>query len=297
MSTILVAGAAGFIGRHLCAALAEKGCRLRIVTRDADKAKKILGNNIQVATWQNLRIADSDAVINLAGENVGNGRWTARKKEKIMNSRLRSLDRLIDAFRTSPKKPGTFIQASAIGYYGDGGDKLLDESAGLGREFLSGVVSRIEERFSGLQKFNVRCAAIRTAVVLGKDGGALPRMVEPFKYGIGGVVGSGQEYISWIHIDDEVGAIIYLLENMNLSGSFNLSSPNPLKSSEFYKTIGKVLKKPSFMKLPPLAIKMLLGQKGEELLLSSKRVVPKRLLEAGFKFKYSDLKTALTDIL
>jgi len=299
---IYITGATGFIGQPLCNELYKAGFSVCAITRRMLAAKHILGDHVKVMSWNEAGVPDlvfdkEDAIINLAGENVGRGVWCKKKKQKIMASRMDATEQLVEAIRQSPSKPATFIQASGIGYYGDGGDDVLTEESAKGAEFLSDVAAQAEACAPALEEMGVRVVMLRTAVVLGAEGGALPRMLQPFKAHVGGVPGSGRQFISWIHLDDEVRAILHVLKNQNLRGPFNLSAPDTVDARTFFKQIGHVLGASAWLPIPAWVIKLMTGQKGQELILSSKRVVPKKLLESGFEFSYPSLKQALENIL
>lgn len=301
---IIVAGATGFVGRALCTLLCERGLRMSAVTRAPDAARRVLDPRVKVVSWSALNDPDASplqepvaAIVNLAGENVGRAKWNAAGRERILRSRIDAIARLGEAIARFEKKPAAFLQASAIGYYGDGGEEPLAERSPAGGEFLSGVALEEECFAETLSRYGIRTVSLRTAVVLGNGGGALPRMLAPFRWFAGGVPGNGRQYISWIHLADEVRAIAFLLQRSELSGPFNLSSPHPVDAATFFKTLGRVMGRPAWLPLPAPAIKLFMGAKGEELLLSSKRVIPERLLQAGFAFSHPHLEDALRSIL
>jgi len=197
----------------------------------------------------------------------------------------------------SKSKPNVVVQASGIGYYGNRGDEILDESSSPGSGFLVEVAKQWEKTTEKVKFLGVRHIIIRTGVVLGKDGGFLPRVLLPFRLFVGGHLGSGKQWIPWIHIQDEAKAIRFLIEKEDLKGVFNLTSPNPLVSKDFFKILGKVIKRPSWLHIPGFFLRLFLGQMAEELILSGQRALPKRLLESGYEFLYSDLESALKEIL
>lgn len=300
---IMITGATGFIGRHLTALLVKDGCEVTAVSRDIAKARNILGDAVNCVAWDGRRpdilapvLESQDAIVNLAGENIGKGSWTSDKKRSILESRVSAGETVTRAISLARNRPKTLIQASAIGFYGDRADAILDESASNGEGFLAQVTREWERSSEAVETLGVRRVIIRTSPVLHRSGGSLPQMMLPFKYLIGGVIGSGMNWFSWIHLNDEIGAIRFLLNNDTLTGVFNLAAPAPVTMREFFKTLGRQMHRPSWLKTPAFIMKLLLGEKADELILSSKRVVPKRLLEAGYKFQFSDIESALEDI-
>jgi uncharacterized protein (TIGR01777 family) len=296
---ILVTGATGFIGQALCNEL-TKSFNVIALTRNQQKAKSIFGDSVEIVSWDGKRggnwqnsIDGCDAIVNLAGANVASGKWTIKRKEDILHSRLDTIRMLAEAINKSEIKPKVFIQSSAIGFYGSRSEEKLDEDSESGDGFLAKVCKEIEEASEGIEITRLRLVIIRSGVVLGSGGGALPRMIKPFRFYAGGFLGNGKQWMSWISLDDEIAAIKYILENENLEGIFNLTSPEPVTNRDFFETIARVLKRPCFLAVPAIALKIFLGQMAEELLLSSQKVYPKRLLDEGFKFKYSDLESAL----
>jgi uncharacterized protein (TIGR01777 family) len=235
--------------------------------------------------------------VNLAGENVASGRWTASKRQRIFQSRTQSAHAVLDAVRGARTKPAAVIQASAIGYYGSRGDEALDESSSAGTGFLAEVCRETESVVAGFDTAGVRCAVIRTGVVLGCDGGALPRLVQPFRLYAGGWIGSGRQWFSWIGLRDEIRAIRFLVENEGLRGVFNLTAPNPVTMREFCRILGMTLRKPVWAVIPAFAARLMFGQVADEMLLASQRVLPGRLTEAGFQFEYPEAKGALGAIM
>ncbi len=234
-------------------------------------------------------------MINLTGESLAGKPWTEKQKEKILNSRIKTTSTIVEAINRLETKPEVFIQASAIGYYGSRGNDTLGENNSPGDGFLSEVTERWEEEAKKVDN-TVRLVLLRTGIVLGPDGGALQPMARPFKFGFGGHIGSGKQWFSWIHLDDEVRAIQFLLENRDARGPYNLTAPDPVRMKTFSKELGRVLKRPSWFHVPAFLIKLFMGQMGEEMLLVSQKVHPDKLLEDGFKFQFSELRMALTNI-
>lgn len=237
------------------------------------------------------------AVIHLAGESIATGRWTKEKKKKIENSRVSGTRQLSEQIRDSASKPDVFICASAIGYYGDRGNEILDEASAAGEGFLAEVCKKWESAATIAETAGIRTIRMRTGIVLSSTGGALKRMLPPFKLGAGGRLGTGRQYMSWISLEDMIAIIRYLVEDSTLSGPINLVSPNPVTNKEFTMTLGSVLNRPTFMPIPSLAAKMLFGEMADALLLASARVMPTKLIDAGYEFKYPTLRPALESIL
>ena len=299
---VVITGAAGFIGTALCREL-HRDYEVIALSRNAECAGKAMGDLAKVVHWDAKtsagweREADGAlAVINLAGENVGSGRWNQARKSRILNSRLDAAKAVIEAVNHLQNKPKVVILASAIGYYGPRQDEPLDETAAPGEGFLAGVCRQVEGFAAEIEGLGIRCVVIRTGVVLGRDGGALAKLAKPFRFYLGGHLGSGRQWFSWISLEDEVSAIRFLMENEHLRGDYNLTTPQSVTMREFCRVLGKVLHRPAWLNLPDFAARLALGEMADEMLLSGQRVLPKRLLAAGFKFKYLDLEKALSDI-
>jgi uncharacterized protein (TIGR01777 family) len=294
---VLITGAAGFVGTYLTEFLIDRGYDVIILSRSAK------GNKGNVAYWNPQQgeididaLQNLDAAVHLAGENIA-GRWTDQKKARIENSRVLGTKLLSESLASLNKKPEVLISASAIGIYGNRGDEILTEASSHGQGFLADVGVKWEEATKIAKEAGIRTCNVRIGLVLGKDGGALKKMLMPFKLGLGGKIGDGKQYWSWIAIDDLVEIICYLLKNKNLEGPVNAVSPNPVTNSEFTRALGQVLNRPTLIPLPAFAARGLLGEMADETMLSSARVIPQKLLDAGFKFKYMDLKNALSGIL
>jgi hypothetical protein len=300
---VVITGATGFIGKDLCQELA-KNYEIAALSRNAEKARKSLGQLAAVVHWDGKsaaglvsQVEGALAVINLAGENLGSGRWNQAKKERILHSRLDAIEAIAEAVKQVQKKPKVLIQASAIGYYGSRQDEPLDETSPPGEGFLANVCRSIENASHDIERLGVRCVIIRSGVVLGSQAGALPRLAKPFRFYLGGHLGSGKQWFSWISLDDEVAAIRFLMENENLRGAFNLTAPQPVKMRDLCETLGKVLHRPAWLAVPGFILRLALGQMADEMLLSGQKVLPERLLEAGFKFEYPTIENALSAIV
>ena len=299
---VVITGATGFIGRALCEAL-HRDYEIIALSRDARRAATSVGDWAEVVEWDGrttgswLKHADGAfAIINLVGENVASGRWNESKKADILHSRLDSSRAVIDAIKQVKTKPTVVIQASAVGYYGSRRDEQLDESSMPGDGFLANVCRKVENLAETIEQLGIRCVIIRTGVVLGRNGGALARLAQPFRYFLGGHLGSGSQWFSWISLDDEIAAIRLLTENEQYRGAFNLTAPQPVTMRDFCKTLGKVLHRPGWLHIPSFLLRIALGEMADEMLLSGQRVLPKRLLDAGFEFRYPDVEQALIAI-
>lgn len=290
---VLIAGSSGLLGTAISSALAATGCQIYKLKRNET------GENASEIFWDPskgildpLSIEGFDVIINLAGDNIL-GRWTPEKKRLLLDSRISSTNLLVNTISKLNFPPELFINASAIGYYGDRGDELLTESSPAGNGFLPDICKRWEEAAVGVKTAHVRCAILRIGLVLSPDGGALKNMLLPFKLCLGGKIGSGKQYMSWIAIDDIVGAVLHIIQNKNCQGIFNLTSFEPVTNDEFTKTLGGVLQRPTFLTVPAFAVRLLFGELGEALFLSSTRAKPERLLESEYQFLYPHLKDAL----
>ena len=299
---VLVTGGTGLIGRALASALDSRGDEILILSRNPDKAQG-LPKGARVHRWDGKTaqgwghlVEGVDAVVNLAGANIASGRWTARRKREIVESRLNAGKAALQAIKAAEHRPEVLVQASAVGYYGPHGDEVVTEESPPGNDFLARLAVEWEKSTARVEEMGVRHAVIRTGIVLSTEGGALPRMMLPFRFFAGGVLGSGRQWMSWIHIADEVSAILFLLDNRELHGPFNLTAPNPVTNAEFTKTLAQTLGKPAFMKVPSFALKAIFGEMAT-VLLDGQRAVPKRLQDAGFKFQFPELAPALKDLL
>jgi uncharacterized protein (TIGR01777 family) len=301
---ILITGATGFIGRPLSFELVKNGYEVVVLSRRPAKAENLFAGQVKVAEWDATtaggcaELVDGTlAIINLVGENIGTGRWTQKKKQLILQSRLNAGSAVTEAIQSAERKPQVLIQTSGIGYYGDRGDESLDENSSDGTGFLADVARQWEQSVSGVKVQGVRLATIRLGIVLGAHGGVISRLVPPFRFFLGGHPGSGRQWLAWVHLEDVVGVIRFLVENANCEGPFNVTAPEPILSRNFYNLLGKTMHRPAVFPMPAFALKLILGEMAAGLLLPSLRVIPKRLLEAGYKFRFPDLSVALKDIL
>jgi len=302
---VVIAGGSGFIGRTLSRVLFENGYDVVVLSRNPGRAKPFLNNQVKLAFWDMAKpdswqehVSGACTVINLAGENIASSlRWSAAKKDRILQSRLDACGSVMEALKKADPRPRVLVQASAIGFYGNRYDEKLDETSVPGTGFLAETAGQWEEASRAVTALGVRQVIVRTGVVLGRDGGFLSRVNTPFNFFMGGHLGSGRQWISWIHIDDEAAAIKFLMERDDLAGPFNLTAPGPLKAKDFFQKLGRVLKRPSWFPVPGFVLQILLGELATELLLSGQRVFPRRLLQAGFDFKHKDAESALRQVL
>jgi uncharacterized protein len=299
---IVVAGATGFIGRALVRELALGGYRVVALTRSPARAD--LPDRVLAAAWDGKTVAEwgehvdgALAVVNLTGDSLARGRWTRAKKERIRTSRTGPGTALVEAVRKAGTKPRIFVQGSAVGFYGDTGENEVDEASAAGAGFLAGVVEAWEASTREVEALGVRRAVIRSGLVLGKDGGVWPSLARPFRFYAGGPLGDGRQWFSWISLADEVRAIRFLIEREGLAGSFDLTAPRPLRQIELCRTIGRALRRPCWAPVPAFILRMLFGAKAGETLLVSQRILPRRLLAAGFEFRHPDAAAAVADIL
>lgn len=300
---IVITGATGLIGSALCKYLCED-YEIIALSRNRSRAEQKLGGIAEVCEWDARssgpwadRIDGAFAVINLAGENIASGLWTMGKKERILNSRVSASKLLVDAVAGCEHKPEVFLQGSAIGYYGSRLDEELSEESSRGEGFLADVCVECESIAARIKDHGVRYVGLRTGIVLDACGGALPKIANPVRFYLGGYPGNGSQWFSWIAIDDHIAAIRFIMEDANLAGPLNLCSPGPVSIKDFTKVLGKTMNRPVWMPVPALGLKLLPGKMAEETFLASQRVLPKRLLHAGFSFKYPEIDGALRHIL
>lgn len=294
-STVLVSGASGLIGAALVPSLTASGWTVLRLVRGATTGENQISWDPEKAISPET-VSGFDAVIHLAGENIF-GRWTDPKKAKILSSRVDGTANLSQAITNTDEKPKVFICGSAIGYYGDRGDELLHEESPPGTGFLAEVCRQWEEATMPAVQADIRTAHLRTGVVLSSNGGALKTMLLPFKLGAGGRVGDGRQWMSWIDIQDVVGAIHHILKNDLLQGAVNLVAPKPVTNAEFTKTLARTLSRPTLLPMPQFVVKTIFGQMGEEVLLASQKVEPGKLISSGYPFRFRDLKDSLRHLL
>ncbi|MGA9508406.1 MAG: TIGR01777 family oxidoreductase [Candidatus Sulfotelmatobacter sp.] len=294
-SRILVSGVSGPIGAALLPSLRTNGCSVIRLVRGSAKGDDQISWD-PAAPLAPQKVSGFDAVIHLAGESIF-GRWTAAKKAKIRDSRVVGTFNLSSALAQAQDKPQVFVCGSAIGYYGNRGDESLREESAPGAGFLAEVCQDWEEATTPAVQADIRTAHIRTGVVLSPKGGALGAILPPFKLGLGGRTGSGQQWLSWIDVRDMVGAIHHILKNDLIQGPVNMVAPRPVRNEEFAKILATVLSRPAIFPLPVFAVKLVFGEMGEDLLLGSQKVEASKLISTGYPFRYRQLKTSLESLL
>jgi len=299
---IIVTGATGFIGTALCRALTDAGHEVIALTRSASAQQK-LGDRVQCVTWDGQSggawektLDGADAVVNLAGESIA-AKWNAEKKEKIRSSRVDGTKALVRAMEKASQRPKVLLSGSAVGYYGPRGDEELTEESSPGNDFLSGVCQAWEAAATEAESLGVRVVRLRIGVVLGEGGGALSKMLTPFKMGVGGPTGRGQQWMSWVHRDDVIGLIQFALAREDANGALNATAPHPVRNREFAQTLGKVLHRPAFLPTPALVMRLMFGEMADALLLTGQRVLPAAAQRLGYQFKFPDLMSALEAVL
>jgi hypothetical protein len=292
---ILIAGASGFVGKSLCQFLETKDHEVFKLVRDQKDVSEnaILWNPENESISSAEKCENMDAAINLSGENIATGRWNDEKKTKILNSRVKSTTTLCKILSSLKHPPKVLINASAIGFYGDRGDEILTEDSHAGINFLSGVCLQWEAATRLLSQTSIRVVCLRTGAVLSQDGGALSKILIAFKIGLGGKLGSGKQYFSFIDLTDLTRIILFAIENEKLAGAINAVTPHPVTNEEFTKTLGGILHRPTFFNVPAFAARLGFGQMADELVLASERVIPKKLMDAGFKFDYPTIEDTL----
>ncbi len=293
---VAVTGSSGLIGSSLVSFLSEKNVTVIKILRENPKDNDISWRP-EDGDWDSAFAGGIDGIVHLAGENVASGRWTRVKKEKIRNSRIEGTKRLCEHILKLPTPPSVFVCASAIGYYGNRGMEFLNEISSRGSGFLPDVCLGWEEATEPVSKAGIRVVNVRFGIVLSKDGGALAKMLTPFKMGMGGKIGSGTQYMSWVAMDDVTGAIYHTLVTDSLKGPVNVTAPNPVTNKEFTNILGKAINRPAVMPMPAFAAKLAFGEMANDLLLASTKVAPKKLSDSGYEFQYPELKPALKHIL
>lgn len=295
---VLIAGAGGLVGSALCGFLKKEGHRVSTLTRGSTAHHgDVISWNPQKGRLDLLSIEGFDAVVNLAGENIASGRWSAGKKKAILESRTAATTLLATSLGKLEAPPKVFLNASAIGFYGNRGEELLDESSTSGTGFLAGVCRSWEAAAHPAIAAHIRTVFLRTGVVLSAEGGALQKMLFPFKCGLGGRVGSGEQFVSWIAIDDLVRIILFCLETDSIVGAVNAVAPSAVTNKQLTQALGKALGRPTLLPLPAWLVRMLFGEMGEELLLASTRVKPQKLIDNNYRFLHATIGDALSSIL
>lgn len=303
---VAIAGATGFVGSRLVERLHSEGHKVLVLARDSERARRVFPAsaypNLEIVAytpaesgdWQNS-IAGTGGVVNLAGVPIAEERWTAARQQAIMDSRKLTTAKLVEAIALANPKPSVLVSASAIGYYGTSETAEFDENSPAGDDFLAAVCKDWESAAQPAKNAGTRLAILRLGIVLGK-GGALAKMLPPFKLFAGGPIGTGKQWFSWIHRDDAVNLILFALQNQQVEGVLNATAPNPVRMNELCETLGAVLQRPSWLPVPGFALELLLGD-GAKVVLEGQKVLPKRTLASGFKYQYPNLKSALEEIL
>jgi len=299
---VLITGGTGLIGRALSASLVDDGHEVIVLSRRPERASG-LPDGVRVEGWDahtaegwGTLVSGAGAIVNLAGENIAAGRWTASRKRRILESRVNAGKAVVEAVESATRKPGVVVQASGVGYYGSCGDEEVTEETPAGDDFLAQLAVAWEASSAGVEAWGVRRAIARTGVVLSMQGGALPRMLLPFRLFLGGRLGSGRQWFPWIHVADEVDVIRFLIDNESAGGPFNLTAPNPVTNAEFSRTVGRQLRRPAFMPIPAFVLRLLFGEMATAL-LDGQRATPQRLLQLGFTFRFPQAHSALQDVL
>jgi len=298
---VLISGGSGLIGQALTRRLLAEGHSVVITSRDPSRVHPPAG--VEVRPWDGQSgaslagfLADVDAVVNLVGENLGTWPWSASRKARFVESRIRAGRALVEAFRQTEHRPRVLVQASAVGYYGASDDRILTEDSPPGRDFLAQLCVQWEASTREVEGFGVRRVVLRTGIVLAPKSTVLERLMLPYRFFMGGPLGSGKQWLPWIHMADEVGAILFLLQNDKTRGAYNLTAPNPVTNAEFGRTLARVLRRPYWLPVPAVALRLVLGEMST-LVLDGQRAVPRRLLADGYRFQYENLKEALENLL
>jgi len=295
---ILITGATGLIGQRLTKKLLSQSHHVTALTRSPERAAKLLGS--QVELWSSLADLSSldgfEAVINLAGEPIADKRWTDAQKQTLCDSRWQLTEKIAELIKASAHPPSVLISGSAVGYYGDQGQAVVTEQHSPKQEFTWQLCSRWETLALAAKSEKTRVCLLRTGVVLSSEGGALAKMAMQFRAGVGGPLGEGQQYMPWIHIEDMLNAILFLLHQDSLDGPFNMVAPQPVRNEQFSTLLAKVLHRPCFMRVPATVVRLLMGESAV-LVLGGQQAIPQRLIDAGYKFRYDQLQPALENVL
>lgn len=299
----VISGGTGFIGSYLLRHITREPHEIILLTRSSSRIQKINAAVVRYVQWDPYadgkwmaEVNGADVVINLVGKSVVEQRWNEKVKQEILESRIIPTQLLVAAIEEAPLKPSVFISASAVGYYGNRNDEIITENSFPGKDFLAYVVQEWEGAAYKAEKFGVRVSTPRIGLVLAKDGGMISKMLLPFQLFIGGPIGSGKQFLPWIHIEDVVQGMLYPIENKHFRGTYNLVSPNPVTMKEFAKTFGKVLHRPSWVPVPSFILSTMFGE-GGKVILSGQRAMPKNLVKTGFQFSFTELHSALQNIL
>jgi uncharacterized protein (TIGR01777 family) len=295
---ILITGGTGLIGRSLCKALLAKGHLLTVLSRRPDTVAGKCGAGVGAMKSLDEWIPEQtfDAVINLAGEPIVDAHWSAKRKQALRDSRIALTEKLVQRIAAAKQKPSVLLSGSAVGYYGNGGNKELYESAGAGNDFAANLCRDWEGAALAAKAFGVRVCLLRSGLVLSNSGGLLGKMLLPFKLGMGARLGSGKQWQSWIHIDDYVAMVLRLLQDDQMSGPFNMTAPNPVTNAEFTRALARGVHRPAFFAAPGFVLQLAMGERSA-LVLEGQRVLPGNLADAGYQFKYPKLNSAFEALL
>lgn len=295
---ILITGGTGLIGRALCRALLAAGHDLTVLSRKPNNVPKLCGDNVKAISsleqWSSDRVFD--AVINLAGEPIIGALWTASQKNRIWTSRIDLTEALVQHIANARQKPKVLLSGSAVGFYGDSNDASFDEIYPAANDFAAQLCKAWENAAEEAKNYDVRVCLLRTGIVLNQSGGMLAKMLWSFKLGLGARLGNGKQWLSWIHLQDYIAIVLQLLEDSNAQGAYNLTAPTPVSNAEFTKTLARVLKRPCFLIAPTFLLKFILGEMAV-LLIGGQRVLPEKVLDLPYNFRYPLLKEALEEIL
>jgi uncharacterized protein len=295
---VLVSGSHGLVGQALVRSLTNAGEEIvRLVRGEANPGKAEVEWHPNQGLIDSEHLNDLDAVVHLAGESIASGRWSEEKKQQIRESRVNGTELLSKSLARLPRPPASLVCASAIGYYGDRGDEVLTEQSTAGRGFLAQVCVEWEKATTPAAEKGIRVVSARFGIILDKKGGALAKMLPPFRLGAGGRIGDGKQWMSWIELDDVVGGLRFVLTNSSVAGPVNFVAPNPVTNAEFTKTLGYALSRPTFLPIPAFGVRMAFGEMADALLLASQRVKPVVLNTTGYSFEFSELKAALAHAL
>ncbi len=297
---VIITGGRGFIGSALAGSLAQAGYNVVVLSRRSGGEEASITfdewDGQTVGPWAR-HLDGAAAVVNLAGESLAEGRWTAERKQALLDSRVKSTQTLIKALEQTPQRPKALIQTSAIGFYGPGGDEPFTENSPGGAGFLAEVCRQWEQTALSVESLGVRLVIIRLGVVLGRDGGMMKRLSTLFRRGLGGPWGSGRQWLSWVHLADVISAVEYFLHTPTAQGVYNLTAPQPVQVQVFARRLGEALHRPALLRTPAAMLRLAMGEMADEMLLTGQRVEPQKLLQEGFTFRFPDLKDALKDIV
>jgi len=300
---VIIAGGSGLIGRRLIVELLQARLEVIVISRRPENVRKIF-SAVRAEFWDAkasnvlVNIFDgADAVINLIGESIAAKRWSSTQKQKILSSRIDSTRAIVNAIEQTVRRPSVLLNASAVGYYGHVPEGEVTEEYPKGNGFLPDVCEQWEMEAQKAQEFGVRVVLLRTGIVLDKNEGALHKLLFPFRMFVGGPLGNGRQWFPWIHVQDEVNAILYAMEHEQIASAINLFAPESVRLSDFCNVLGKVLHRPSWLPVPEFTLRLMLGEMAEPLLFQGQKIIPAKLLEAGFQFRYPNLENALQDIL